>query len=102
MAKGSGEQAKATDGPPSVHILSLTMLTLLVETAAAHLSTPIPADLAGPPADPDTRDVGEAKLAIDSANALLAVVAKKLSREERLAIEGMLTQLQVDYVKRMS
>jgi hypothetical protein len=101
QAQVSGEQAKATEGPPSVHVLSFTMLMLLVEAAAAHLATPIPAD-PGSGRAKDELKLGEAKLAIDAANALLAAVAKTLSREERLAIEGMLTQLQVDYVMKTS
>jgi Domain of unknown function (DUF1844) len=97
QAQVSGEQAKATEGPPSVHVLSFTMLMLLVEAAAAHLAPPMSAD-PGSGRVKDELKFGEAKLAIDAANALLAAVGKTLSREERLAIEGMLTQLQVDYV----
>lgn len=100
QAQVSGEQAKATEGPPSVHVLSFTMLMLLVEAAAAHLATPIPADPGSGRVSKDALDLSDAKLAIDAANALLAAVGKTLSREERLAIEGMLTQLQVDYVKK--
>lgn len=98
QAQVSGEQAKATEGPPSVHVLSFTMLMLLVEAAAAHLATPVPADPGSERAGKDELKLGDARIAIDAANALLAAVAKVLSREERLAIEGMLTQLQVDYV----
>jgi hypothetical protein len=76
------------------------MLSLLVEVSAAHVGAGIP-NVGGPSTAPDAKcDLGEARLAIDAANALLNAVGRALTSDERLAIEGLLTQLQVEYVKR--
>jgi hypothetical protein len=88
-------------GPPPVRTLLFSMLSLLVEVSAAHVGAAVPSDGAtSAAADSDARDLREARLAIDAANALLAAVGRALSSDERLAIEGLLTQLQVEYVKR--
>lgn len=92
--------AAAGAGPPPVRTLSLSVLYLLTEAAAAHLGTPLPGGPAGVPEGPPTPNLGEARLAIDAANALLQAVAGALGREERIAVESILTQLQVEYVKR--
>jgi len=77
------------------------MLSLLVEVSAAHVGAGVPS-VGG--LDPQTEglavDLKEARLAIDAANALLQAVGRALSSDERHALEGLLTQLQVEYVKR--
>jgi hypothetical protein len=77
------------------------MLSLLVEAAAANLGAGVPTVGEG---DCSERggpcDRAEARLAIDAANALLAAVGRELASDERMAIESLLTQLQVEYVKR--
>lgn len=87
-------------GPPPVRTLLFSMLSLLVEVSAAHVGAGVPS--VGGPTQPDSikPDLKEARLAIDAANALLDAVGRALSSDERLAIEGLLTQLQVEYVKR--
>ena len=78
------------------------MLSLLAEVSAVHVGAGIP-NVGGSPSDaasPAASNLEEARLAIDAANALLNAVGRALSSDERLAIEGLLTQLQVEYVKR--
>jgi Domain of unknown function (DUF1844) len=88
-------------GPPPVRTLLFSMLSLLVEVSAAHVGAGVP-NVGGAPSEnePAAIDLQEARLAIDAANALLNAVGRALSSDERLAIEGLLTQLQVEYVKR--
>ena len=77
------------------------MLSLLVEVSAVHVGATVPNDGGSARgADAPPVDLTEARLAIDAANALLRAVGRALSSDERLAIEGLLTQLQVEYVKR--
>lgn len=80
--------------------LSLTVLSLLMETAAAHLGTPLPGDPAEGTVRARQPNLAEARLAIDAATGVLHAVGASLDREERLAIEGLLAQLQVEFVKR--
>jgi hypothetical protein len=88
-------------GPPPVRALLFTILSLLAEAAAVHVGANVP-NVGGPVVESksDGGDLSEARLAIDAANALLAAVGGALTSNERLAIEGLLTQLQVAYVKR--
>lgn len=88
-------------GPPPVRALLFSILSLLVEAAAANVGANVPS-VGGPAigSEPAGGDLAEARLAIDAANALLAAVGRALTSNERLAIEGLLTQLQVAYVKR--
>ena len=88
-------------GPPPVRTLLFSMLSLLVEVSAAHVGAGVPTVAEEPAAERPARvDLNEARLAIDAANALLNAVGRALSSDERLALEGLLTQLQVEYVKR--
>ena len=98
----SEAEAHATHpGPPPVRALAFSMLSLMIEAAAAHVGASVPSDGESVPDRSLGRgDLGEARLAIDAANALLASVGRALTSEERLAIEGLLTQLQVEFVKR--
>ncbi|MBC5805144.1 MAG: hypothetical protein ACR2KS_01025 [Candidatus Eremiobacter antarcticus] len=75
--------------------LAFSMLSLLIETAAGNLHSEAPPRDAAP-------DLREARCAIDAANALLASVKPILENEATLAIEGMLTQLQIEYVRSLS
>jgi hypothetical protein len=75
------------------------MLSMLVEVSAHHVGTAVP-NVGGDDWTESTIDLEQARLAIDAANALLASVGRALSHDERHAIEGLLTQLQVEYVKR--
>lgn len=95
------EEHEMLSGPPPVRTLLFSMLSLLVEVSAAHVGAGLPnvgGSAAG--AQAGKRDLTEARLAIDAANALLQSVGRALETDERLAIEGLLTQLQVEYVKR--
>ena len=95
------EEQVSNPGPPPVRTLLFSMLSLLAEVSAAHLSTGLPSVGGGTAkTEPAHVDLGEARLAIDAANALLQAVGRALSSDERLALEGLLTQLQVEYVKR--
>jgi hypothetical protein len=88
-------------GPPPVRALLFQMLSLLVEVSAVHVGASVPNVGGTTPADASPHvDLDEARLAIDAATALLDTVGRALSSDERLAIEGLLTQLQVEYVKR--
>ena len=98
---GQVEDQTTIAGPPPVRTLLFSMLSLLVEVSAAHVGAGVP-NVGGSPenAEPVPLDLGEARLAIDAANALLNAVGRALSSDERHAIEGLLTQLQVEYVRR--
>ena len=95
------EEQQMQAGPPPVRTLLFSMLSLLVEVSAAHVGAGVPT-VGGEGAQSQSLpvDLGEARLAIDAANALLQAVGRALSSDERLALEGLLTQLQVEYVKR--
>jgi hypothetical protein len=86
-------------GPPPVRTLLFSMLSLLVEVSAHHVGAGVP-NVGGDSNTDRAIDLHEARLAIDAANALIQSVGRALSSDERLALEGLLTQLQVEYVKR--
>ena len=89
-------------GPPPVRAVVFSMLSVLVECAAGNIGAGVPS--VGGTEEFEGRqggcDLEESRLAIDAANALLAAVGRSLSSDERHAIEGLLTQLQIEYVKR--
>ena len=93
------ESQESSMGPLPVRTLLFSMLSVLVEVSAHHVGTGVP-NVGGDDRTESTIDLEEARLAIDAANALLASVGRALSHDERHAIEGLLTQLQVEYVKR--
>ena len=93
------ESLESSKGPPPVRTLLFSMLSLLVEVSAHHVGTSVP-NVGGDDRTESTIDLQEARLAIDAANALIAAVGRALSSDERHALEGLLTQLQVEYVKR--
>ncbi len=83
--------------------LAFSMLSVLVETAASQLHLHVPLQPDEGPADPKKGvNLEEARVAIDAANALLEAVRRVMDSDARLAIESMLTQLQIDYVRRTS
>lgn len=94
----SDSEQPAADYPVSVSALAFGLLTVLIEAAARHLDAPVPG-LGETHSGTVACDLGEARLAIDAANALLGAIASRLSSQERVAIEGLLTQLQLQYVK---
>ena len=87
-------------GPPPVRTLLFSMLSLLAEVSAVHVGAGIPNVGGAPEPESAPLNLEEARLAIDAANALLNAVGRALTSDERLAIEGLLTQLQVEYVKK--
>lgn len=105
MAQGaddstSPQREDRTGEPVPISALAFSLLSLLVEAGAARLGAPTPADAAMDPGGSQL-NLDEAKLAIDAANALLGAVRRALSNDELIAIEGVLTQLQVEYVKKV-
>lgn len=103
MAAHTSDRPEAQEtslGPPPVRTLLFSMLSLLVEVSAHHVGAGVPNVGGSEPHGAADIDLDEARLAIDAANALLQSVGRALSSDERLALEGLLTQLQVEYVKR--
>ena len=105
----SGERDSASESDvavyevPPVRELAFSMLTLLVETAAMQLRVDLPMAAESPSPQPSgAPNIGEARAAIDAANALLAAVRTIMENDALRAIEGMLTQLQIEYVHRTS
>jgi len=96
------QQQGSMTGPPPVRTLLFSMLSMLVEVSAAHVGAGVPSVGGAPESESMPVDLAEARLAIDAANALLNAVGTALSNHERFALEGLLTQLQVEYVKRSS
>lgn len=94
----------AVSDVPPMRDLAFSMLSLLIETAATHLRVDTPATApAAKPGDENAEiSMREARAAIDAANALLGSVKAIMENDARLAIEGMLTQLQIQYVRRAS
>lgn len=84
-----------------MRVLTFTVLSLLADAAAAHLGTPLPGTDEDSAKHAKGCDLTEARLAIDVANAVLAAARSAMDSDERLAIEGLLTQLQVEYVRRI-
>jgi Domain of unknown function (DUF1844) len=80
--------------------LGFSILSLLVETAAGQLQLRVPLQPEGDFRPSQTVNLKEARAAIDAANALLEAIRHVMDSDARLAIESMLTQLQIDYVSR--
>jgi hypothetical protein len=100
--KGDQGDVTVRDVPP-MRDLAFSMLSVLVETAATQLRVDLPAtDISKPPETSASADLNEARAAIDAANALLGSVRGVMENDALLAIEGMLTQLQIEYVHRLS
>ena len=89
-----------SDVPP-MRDLAFSMLSLLIDAAAAHMRI----EMAGAaPAKTATgvtaSSMREARAAIDGANALLAAMREIMEPDALRAVEGMLTQLQIEFVRR--
>ena len=83
--------------------LSFSMLSILIETAAGHLRVDVPQEAESRLVDQTSApNMDEARAAIDAANALLASVRTVMESDALLAIEGLLTQLQLQYVRMVS
>lgn len=86
---------------PPVRDLAFSMLSLLIETAATQLRVDVPVAAVTARAASDTPpNMSEARAAIDAANALLGAVRAIMEMDALRAIEGMLTQLQIEYVRK--
>ena len=86
---------------PPVRDLAFSMLSLLIETAATQLRVDVPVAAELPRSSADAPPImSEARAAIDAANALLASVRAIMEMDALRAIEGMLTQLQIEYVRK--
>lgn len=91
----------AVSDVPPMRDLAFSMLSLLIDAAAAHLR--VEASAAAAPARPpraSESSMREARAAIDAANAMLGAVRDVLEMDAVRAVEGMLTQLQLEYVHR--
>jgi hypothetical protein len=88
---------------PPVRDLAFSMLSLLIETAATQLrvDVPVAAEIVRSSSDTPV-NMSEARAAIDAANALLGSVRAIMEMDALRAIEGMLTQLQIEYVRQVS
>jgi hypothetical protein len=88
---------------PPMRDLAFSMLSVLVETAATQLRVDLPStDIPRASETSASADLTEARAAIDAANALLGSVRGVMENDALLAIEGMLTQLQIEYVHLVS
>jgi hypothetical protein len=101
----SGEQNTTHPGDVALHEvppmrdLAFTMLSLLVETAATQLRVDVPIAAEERLTEPGGPNMSEARAAIDAANGLLASVRAIMEIDALRAIESMLTQLQIEYVR---
>jgi len=91
----------ATHEIPPVRDLAFSMLSLLIETAATQLRVDIPVAAEAAPPRTHPPNMPEARAAIDAANALLSSVRSIMEMDALRAIEGMLTQLQIEYVRKV-
>jgi hypothetical protein len=100
--KGESQNSDvATHEVPPVRDLAFSMLSLLIETAATQLRVDIPVATEAAPSPSLAPNMPEARAAIDAANALLASVRSIMEMDALRAIEGMLTQLQIEYVRQV-
>jgi hypothetical protein len=89
-----------SDVPP-MRDLAFSILSLLIDAAAAHMQI----EVAGAAPSTASREAGaavsmrEARAAIDAANALLTSVREVMEMDALRAVESMLTQLQIEYVR---
>lgn len=90
-----------SDVPP-MRDLAFSMLSLLIDAAATNMRIEVAG--AAPSAQTQTAataaSMREARAAIDGANALLAAMREIMEIDALRAVEGMLTQLQIEFVRR--
>jgi hypothetical protein len=101
QSKNLGDVA-VHDVPP-VRDIAFSMLSVLIETAAVSLRVGVPSapDVSRPVEPQGKVNMNEARAAIDAANGLLSSVRAIMENDALRAIEGMLTQLQIEYVRRL-
>lgn len=88
---------------PPMRDIAFSMLSLLAETAASRLRLDEPKRTSSVrTAAANSECMREARAAIDAANALLTAVREIMELDALRAMEGMLTQLQIEYVRRAS
>jgi hypothetical protein len=91
----------AVSDVPPMRDLAFSILSLLIDAAAAHMQI----EVAGAAPTAGAREAGaavsmrEARAAIDAANALLTSVREVMEMDALRAVESMLTQLQIEYVR---
>lgn len=91
----------AVSDVPPMRDLAFSMLSLLIDAAASQLRIEVSG---AAPAPPPNQPLGpsnmrEARAAIDAASALLGAVRELMEIDALRAVEGMLTQLQIEYVR---
>ncbi|HXW51312.1 MAG TPA: hypothetical protein VEJ41_04920 [Candidatus Acidoferrales bacterium] len=102
-----GEKSEAEDvgvalsDVPPMRDLAFSILSLLVDAAASHMRVEIAGVVPsthteGPASGSSMR---EARAAIDAANAMLSAVREVMEMDALRAIESMLTQVQIEYVR---
>jgi type VI protein secretion system component VasF len=91
----------ATSDVPPMRDLAFSILSLLVDAAAAHMRVEVAgaATPSGSLTRPSESGMREARAAIDAANALLSAVRNVMEMDALRAVESMLTQLQIEYVR---
>lgn len=100
--ESGGRDDVAIHEVPPMRDLAFSMLSLLIEAAAAQLKIEVPSSPQERPDPAAVPNVSEARVAIDAANALLVSVRPVMESDALLAIEGMLAQLQFEYVRLVS
>jgi hypothetical protein len=81
--------------------LAFSILSLLVDAAASHMHVEV-AGAATPVSTqsrPSETSMREARAAIDAANAMLSACREVMEMDALRAIESMLTQVQIEYVR---
>jgi hypothetical protein len=91
----------ATSDVPPMRDLAFSVLSLLVDAAAAHMRVDVAGVATSPHAHsrPSESGMREARAAIDAANAMLSAVREVMEMDALRAIESMLTQVQIEYVR---
>ncbi|GEM_PF-1556086 len=89
-----------SDVPP-MRDLAFSILSLLVDAAASHMRVEVAgvASTGRSQARLTEASMREARAAIDAANAVLSAVREIMEMDALRAIESMLTQVQIEYVR---
>jgi hypothetical protein len=91
----------AVSDVPPMRDLAFSILSLLIDAAASNLRVEVAGAVATGGVELSATPAGmrEARSAIDAANALLASVRECMEMDAVRAVESMLTQLQIEYVR---
>jgi hypothetical protein len=97
---GAQSHVAVSDVPP-MRDLAFSILSLLVDAAAAHMRVEVAgsAPAASIGSFSTQQSMREARAAIDAANAMLTAVREVMEMDALRAVESMLTQLQIEYVR---